>query len=138
MCAQLHVCKCGYPPFCVKRTVSGPLTSHHVSVQSVQPFPRYGKGVRTCTCTPPLTFVKRQANASLTTNRISAQSVRPFPRFGKGAHLHVRHCARPLNHVRTRIARCARSLVNQTCLVRCVVKQRFVEDHEETTIFLCA
>ena len=47
-------------------------------MQSVQPFPRYGKGVRTCTCIPALTFAKRQAYGPPTTVKISCPSVQPF------------------------------------------------------------
>ena len=98
MCVQLHV---RISPFCVKRIASGPLITHQVSVQSVPPFPRYGKGgtsarahMRTCRCTRSMTSIKGIATWSLTTYRISAQPVQPFPRHGKGAHLHVRTCAR--------------------------------------------
>ena len=38
-------------PSSVKRKATGPLATHQISVQSVQPFPRYGKGMRTCTRT---------------------------------------------------------------------------------------
>ena len=56
---QLHVRSCGHPLSSIKRTASGPLTTHQVSAQSVQPFTRHGKGdtsaraqVRKRTCTP--------------------------------------------------------------------------------------
>ena len=45
------------PPTLCTRLASGPLTTHQISTQSVQPYPRYGMGVRTCACTPPLTSV---------------------------------------------------------------------------------
>ena len=35
-------------PSLVKRIATSPLATHKISVQSVQPFPRYGKGMRTC------------------------------------------------------------------------------------------
>ena len=46
MRVEFHVRSSGHPIFCVKRIASGPLTSHQISAQSVQPFPRYGKWVR--------------------------------------------------------------------------------------------
>ena len=84
-----------YPPIphiCVKRIACGPLTTHQISTQSVQPFPRYGNEVRTCTCNTPLAFVKCQTNGSLTPNQISAQSIQPFPRHGKVGYICT--CAR--------------------------------------------
>ena len=36
-------------PSRVKRLAAGPLATHQISVQSVQPFPTYRKRVRTCT-----------------------------------------------------------------------------------------
>ena len=36
-------------PSCVKRIATGPLATHQISVQSVQPFPRYGEVMHTCT-----------------------------------------------------------------------------------------
>ena len=33
---------------CIKRTATGSLTTHLISAQCAQRFPRYGKGVRTC------------------------------------------------------------------------------------------
>ena len=38
-------------PSCVKRIATGPLATYQISVQSVEPFPRYGKGMRLRTCT---------------------------------------------------------------------------------------
>ena len=76
----------------VKRIAGGPLTTHQILAQSVQPFPGYGKRVRTCCCTT-LNFVKRSASRSLTMHQISAQTVQPVPRHGKegaSARAHVR------------------------------------------------
>ena len=53
-----------------KTQTNGFLTTYHISAQSIQPFPRYGKRVRTCSSTPSPTFVKRLANGSLTTYQI--------------------------------------------------------------------
>ena len=36
-------------PSCVKRIATGHLVTHQISVQSVQPYPRYGEGMHTCT-----------------------------------------------------------------------------------------
>ena len=53
-----HVRKCRRtPPWTlVKRLANGSLTTHQISAQSVQPFPRYGNWaylhVRTCRCSP--------------------------------------------------------------------------------------
>ena len=69
---------------CVKRTANGPLATHQISAQSVQPFQRYEKRVRTCICATPLTFAKSVTSGSLATHQISAQSVQPFPTYGKG------------------------------------------------------
>ena len=35
-------------PSYVKQKATGPLAAHQISVQSVQPFPRYVKGMHTC------------------------------------------------------------------------------------------
>ena len=109
-------------PPCVKRKATGPLSTHQISVQSVQPFPRYGTGKGTAarahmlTCSSTLrvklhvrtyltsTFVKRLAIGSLTTNQISAQFVPPFSRYEKGVHTaHVRpcRCAPPLTFAKS-------------------------------------
>ena len=51
MCVQFHVRSWRYPSSCIKCIAGGPLIIHKFSAQSVQPFPRYGKGgggVRTC------------------------------------------------------------------------------------------
>ena len=107
-CVYSHKCAwCGFPPPFVKRIARRPLTTHQVS--GVQPFPRYGKGVRTCTSAampqaPPLTSVKSLANEYLITYRTSAQSVQPFPRcrkWGTPAHAYVRTCrCTQHNHIR--------------------------------------
>ena len=97
---------------CVKCIASGPLTTQQFSAQSVQPFPRYGKGdvhVHVCsgTCNPPLTSLKRLANGisvkrlsngSLTAYQLSAQSARPFPRYEKGVR--TCSCTPPLTFVK--------------------------------------
>ena len=95
MCVQLYLRLGRYPPSCVKRIASGPLTTHQISAQSVHSFQRYRKGACTCTrtrvvCTPPLASGKRLTYGSLTTHQISAQSVQPFPNYEKGVRTFAR------------------------------------------------
>ena len=70
-CVTITVALVQNLPFCVKSMATGPPATHHVSVQSVEPFPRYGKEMRTCTrLYPPgtahartyliSTFIKKQ------------------------------------------------------------------------------
>ena len=94
MWVRLHLCSCGYPSFCVKRIASGPLTTHQVSAQSIQPFPRYEKR---CACAhvhlhPTITFSKVTSYWVSNYKPDFSQSVQPFPRCGKGgasARAHV-------------------------------------------------
>ena len=81
---QLHVRPCKYSQSCVKRIDSGPLATHQVSAQSVQPSPRYGKGVRTCTCTPTINFCKTPSEWVSNHKQVSTQSIQLFPRYEKG------------------------------------------------------
>ena len=46
--AHVRTCTCTTSLTFVKRQTNGSLTTHQISAQSVQPFPRYLKGVRTC------------------------------------------------------------------------------------------
>ena len=66
---------------CIKRTAAGSLTTHLISAQCAQWFPRYGKGVRTCGCNPPMTCVKHLGNDSKPTHQIWTQSAKPFLRY---------------------------------------------------------
>ena len=50
-------------PILCKFIVSGPLTTHQFSAQSVQSLPKYGRGGgHVPTCTPPLASIKRLAD----------------------------------------------------------------------------
>ena len=58
---HLRTCSCAPPLTSAKRLADGFLSTHQISAQSVQPFPRYGNGahlhVLTCRCTAPMTCV---------------------------------------------------------------------------------
>ena len=86
----MRKCTCTPPLTFVKCQTNKSLTTHLISAQSVRPFPRFRKAVRTCSLLA--NSVKRLANGSLTTYEISAQSVQPFTRYEKEAHRHVRTC----------------------------------------------
>ena len=62
-------------PRLVRHIAKGPLTAHHISALTNQPFSRYGNGVRTCARAgvPAMRYhVKRAANGYLSTLSLSA------------------------------------------------------------------
>ena len=83
-------------PFCVKRMTTGPLATHQISVQSVQPFPRYGKGMRTYSRARAfltLAFVKRLAIGSQTNTKFQrSPSICFRDAIKRCARAHVQLC----------------------------------------------
>ena len=81
-CAHVRTCSCTPSSTFVKRLANGYLNTYQISTQSVQPFPRPGKGallhVCTCRCTTPMTRAICTATWSLDTHQIWSQSTESF------------------------------------------------------------
>ena len=102
--AHVRTCRCTPPLSSVKRIANWSLTTHQISAQSVQPFPRYGTQgniytcarahVRTCRCTPPMTCGICIATWALTTHQIWWQSAQPFLSYSLAGHFDTLHAAR--------------------------------------------
>ena len=111
-CMTADVRKCRYPPPCVKCIAGGPLATHQISVWSVRPFPRYGKGgtsapahadvpIHSVQRIPSSTFVKGLANRSLTIPNFSAICPAVSEIRKTGAHVRTCGCAPPLSFAKS-------------------------------------
>ena len=91
-------CRCNSLLACIECIASWSITTHQISAQCVQPFLRYGKGLRTCRYRYPIHDLYNTHNyivgrSTRIPNFSAMHSVGPEIR--KRAHLHVCNCLGP-------------------------------------------